>query len=400
MDINITKVLKWLILAFSICMFCYQAQIAIKKLLDSPVVDSTDMYNIADTQLPLITICARNQWNKTRLQDFGYLDKMGFLGGYDDYNKVFSWGAQHNYSFNEILEEFLNTKNYNTYVLKDEEYEPVNYRFEYRFYPKFGWCADVQSYTLDKTQDLNLNIKVNQFTDLFQDTYELNFEADIFLTDSTLRTKTSVYLQSHWGSSIIIENGWDYGYVVKVEQLSNFNPKKPKDCRQYTDQEYEETIQENLYDVFQPIINCVPPWVSIQDQCSGVINVTEETYREYFLSKEVFNTLESISYMVDYPAMKRCTKPCTVTRSNVLFVGKKMNDHESNSTLRLRFDNIVVHRTKMLAYGFSDFLIDLGSSLGLWFGLSVFGITDLGIGAVQLVKRIRVKPRLKKKLTI
>ena len=33
----------------------------------------------------------------------------------------------------------------------------------------------------------------------------------------------------------------------------------------------------------------------------------------------------------------------------------------------------------MLAYGFSGFLIDMGSSLGLWFGLSVFGITDLGV---------------------
>ena len=55
----------------------------------------------------------------------------------------------------------------------------------------------------------------------------------------------------------------------------------------------------------------------------------------------------------------------------------------------LEFDNLVVHRTKMLSYGFSDFLIDLGSSLGLWFGLSVFGITDLGIIAFQAAKKIR-----------
>jgi hypothetical protein len=55
----------------------------------------------------------------------------------------------------------------------------------------------------------------------------------------------------------------------------------------------------------------------------------------------------------------------------------------------LKFDELVVHRTKVLAYGFSEFLIDMGSNLGLWFGLSVLGITDLGIMAMQWFKKIR-----------
>ena len=58
-------------------------------------------------------------------------------------------------------------------------------------------------------------------------------------------------------------------------------------------------------------------------------------------------------------------------------------------SLMLKFDDLVVHRTKVLAYGFSDFLIDLGSSLGLWFGLSVFGITDLGMTAYQWIKKLK-----------
>ena len=395
MELSITRGLKWFILTFSFCMFCYQAQIAIKKLIDPPVVDLTDMHNIEDTKLPMITICARNQWNITRLRDFGYLDVTEFLSGNDLDNKVFAWGVQHNISFDKLLEEILNTDTNNTYELKEAEYEPVDHKFEYRFYPKFGWCVDVKNYTLPKTRDLKLDIEINQFIDIFKDTYRLNYKADLFLTDSRLRTKNSVYLQSHWGSSIIIENGWDYEFVIKVEQLSNFNPKKPKDCRDYADQEYEKDVQEKLYELYQPVFNCVPPWVSKQDQCSGIIIAEED-----FLPNEVYNTFQSISNMVDYPAIKRCTKPCTITRSNVLLVGKKLNENNVSSTLRLQFDNLVVHRTKMLAYGFSDFLIDLGSSLGLWFGLSVFGITDLGIAALQLVKRMRLMPRKRKKLSI
>ena len=387
MELSVTKIFKWFILTFSFCMFCYQAQIAIKKLMDPPVVDSTDMHDIENTKLPMITICAKNQWNRTALNNSGYQDVIEFLGGYDEDNMVLAWGAQHNISFDELLEKVLNTETINTYKLKDEEFEPIDFDFEYRFYPKFGWCVDVQNYALTLTGDLKFDIEINQFIDIFKNTYRLNYEADIFLTDHRLRTKNSVYLQSHWGSSIIIENGWDYGFVIKVEQLSNLNPKKPSDCQDYIDQEYEETIKEKLYELFWPQYNCIPPWVSKQDQCSGVIKTTE-----YFSSNEIYNTFKSISEMVDYPAVKKCNKPCTITRSNVLLVGKKLNEKNVSSTLTLQFDNLVVHRTKMLAYGFSDFLIDLGSSLGLWFGLSVFGITDLSIGALQLLKRMRVMP--------
>ena len=63
-------------------------------------------------------------------------------------------------------------------------------------------------------------------------------------------------------------------------------------------------------------------------------------------------------------------------------------------SLTLKFDDLVVHRTKVLAYGFSDFLIDLGSSLGLWFGLSVFGITDLGMTAYQWIKKLKRETKL------
>ena len=47
----------------------------------------------------------------------------------------------------------------------------------------------------------------------------------------------------------------------------------------------------------------------------------------------------------------------------------------------------MVHRQKYLAYGSYEFLIDVGSSLGLWLGLSVFGITDLGVDLVLYVRK-------------
>ena len=410
MKISIIKVSKWFILTFSFCMFWYQFQIAISKLIDPPVAETADIFNIADTKLPMITICARNQWNQTSLQNFGYFDNMEFLagfGGFEEDDYVFAWGAQHNLSYVQLLDGVLNIDTNNPYEVmkpedKDYESEPIVY--ETRFYPKFGLCADIQDYRLTKNGDVLLDIEVNMFQQFFDNAYDLyrnNFTAQIFLTDMQLRTKTSLHLQSHWGSSINIENGWDYQYVVKVEHLSIFNPKKPANCREYVDEEYEGTVQEKLHDLFHPLIDCVPPWVSEKDQCTGVINATEEVTDKYWYNTEVYDTFESISDMIDYPAQKRSTKPCTVTRSNVMKNAKKFTEKTLiSSMIRFQFDNLVVQRTKMLAYGFSDFLIDLGSSLGLWFGLSVFGITDLGIAALQFVKRMQVVKRRKKKIKI
>ena len=94
--------------------------------------------------------------------------------------------------------------------------------------------------------------------------------------------------------------------------------------------------------------------------------------------------------MDTFPAKETCTKQCTVTRVNIQDNGKE-DGKWIGPFLKLKFDNRVVYKTKVLGYGFSDFLIDMGSSLGLWFGLSVFGITDFGILAWQSVKKLNQK---------
>ena len=53
---NATKSIKFFILAFSTFMFTYQTLVAIHKLTNQPVVDSTERLNIKDMDNLLITI--------------------------------------------------------------------------------------------------------------------------------------------------------------------------------------------------------------------------------------------------------------------------------------------------------------------------------------------------------
>ena len=253
---------------------------------------------------------------------------------------------------------------------------------ENRFYPKFGKCKDFSDYTI--MEELTLQVYIDK-TSFF--TISKHPEAEVFLTDKKLRTRSIVHKPSHWGPSITIKHGTNYNILVKVEQISNFDPKNPDNCQEYTNGEFENCVDEELQDFWKPIIGCNPPWSSHQYQCNGVWNSSEFNH---ILYNRTYDTVNSINFMGSYPAKRRCKIPCIETRVNfILSRVTKSNGLYLPSILTLTFDEKVVHKEKVLAYGFSGFLIDMGSSLGLWFGLSVWSIKDFSILLIQSVQKIR-----------
>ena len=53
----------------------------------------------------------------------------------------------------------------------------------------------------------------------------------------------------------------------------------------------------------------------------------------------------------------------------------------------------------VLAYGFDDLLVEIGSSLGLWLGLSVVGMFDVFVPSFAWLKKA-CKARVRKKPTV
>ena len=370
---NIIRALKCIILAISLTMFFYQAQIAVNKYLIPPVVDSTDYLNIADIEPPLITICPKSQLeNWEKLEKLGYDYTKHLLRGEDRKNNITAWGAQYNMTFEELIEEIVDLeKDYPKLEFRMNNGPWLRADYERRFYPMYGRCIDFSNYTL--TRDLEFKI-------FFKNIFSIGSisDAEIFLTDKKLRTRNTVHKPSHWGPSISIKTNGLQDYLVKVEQLSSLDPRNPEDCKEYTDDEFERCVDDELQDLWKPFIGCNPPWLSPQDQCNGMLNTSDVNNLIYNKTSE---TIDNILSMRNYAAKERCTKPCLVTRLNFFKNGERFS--LGPGRLNLVFDDIVVKKTKMLTYNFSNFLVDIGSSLGLWFGLSVFGITDFGILILQ-----------------
>ena len=51
-------------------------------------------------------------------------------------------------------------------------------------------------------------------------------------------------------------------------------------------------------------------------------------------------------------------------------------------------NKIKLSSTKVLAYDFSQLLVEIGSSLGLWLGLSVVGMLDVVVLIVLRIKKL------------
>jgi hypothetical protein len=220
-----------------------------------------------------------------------------------------------------------------------------------------------------------------------------DFQAEVFLTDKTLKTLSTVYTPSHHGSSIIISSRKVHTYVVNIKILSNQNPKNPWDCEEYTNDEYDICVDKILQNIWKPIVNCNPPWLSLHNQCTGILNVSDITAKVLFNQPD-FYSIFKLERMETFLAMEKCKKPCSITRSLIFEKGYSfIEKYNRKSRLQLLFEKQVVHKTKILGYGFSNFLIDMGSSVGFWFGLSVFGLIDLGIATLNWFKSLSGKAK-------
>ena len=363
-----------LLLVFSFLMFIWQTSVAIMNLMDPAVVDSTEILSMADLEPPLITICPIGQWNTTLLWKNGYLSKRHLLLGYESLRTVslVGWGAKHNLTFAEMVGKVTNFNLSNTkFIVEIDNKRILDFHYEIKFYPGYGYCFDFVN--LPATGKLQISLKETD--------YKIS---NVYITDRKLKTRNTFFKESLWGSKIVLKRDQAQEYIVKVNQLSNFDPRNPDNCKEYENDDYEVCVDDELQKVFKPLINCNPPWLSSKDQCDGVMNNTTETV--YSLGIKTHETVDGIENMKTYPAKRNCMKACTVIQPNIYYGNEEKDDWLESTTLKLIFTDQVVYTTKVLAYGPSTFLIDMGSSLGLWFGLSVFGITDLGITAFQWVK--------------
>ncbi len=357
-------------MVFSTYNFADQVMKAIEKIRNPPTVDSTIMKPIDDVDLPIVTICPTNQTNSELLDKFyGNKNPNAMLAGKALCNgkPCLSWGNHLNMSHKKLLHKVYNSK-----LAKDFKIENLRPKRQLSgslvFLPRFGYCREIFNYSTS-----NIRIKnYNNVTDI-----------RIFITDKTYRSYTSLDYSSHNGQGLEINNiDGVYRVNVKMKVVSSCQIVSPMEL------DYQECVNEILERDIGAYIGCLPPWMAEFNQCNS-------TYPDD-LPKKIPNYLDYVHnpvHLKNTIGEIECKKACRTTNNFVsvrdirydeTFLGSKGS---RSGRVFIDFDEQVEVTEKIFNYSTYNFIIDVGSSLGLWFGLSVFGIYDL---VIEIFKFVRI----------
>ena len=335
-------------------MFILQLKTAVEKLYNPLVVESTKYLGIADIEKPMITFCPRKQFNNSN-KYFKYSSDL-FHGRWSK-NET-SWGGHVNISYEQMLKAVYR-KNVQNILIKDYLYR--DYQLNTRMHPMNGFCYDLTRYSTATETTFSL--------ELSEPPYKLP-TMDIFITDGKLKKYGGVYHSSHLESKISIDYEQEKEFEVVVKIKSFYDPRNPDACHDYKEDEYYDCVDREAQNVFKPHLGCNPPWLSPRDECKGVLlgeemrNITDDL----IYGTGVFTKIQE---QKEFNHERKCLKPCNITTSYIKF--RETRKAMIDTVVVLNFRSEVEYRSKELAYEFYDFLIDVGSSLGLWLGLSVTG---------------------------
>ena len=130
-------------------------------------------------------------------------------------------------------------------------------------------------------------------------------------------------------------------------------------------------------------MNCIPPWLSSKNQCFMNIELNNQTEKD-IKTMILHNFTSPIENALPTKAEKSCKSHCRKMTNTVTL---RTEHKELHSYLIIRFKNPVKVGKKTIVYTWFNFIVDIGSSLGLWLGLSALGITDLMIEAYMVAKK-------------
>ena len=351
---------RFIIICFSVGMFCFQFNIAMNNILEPPVIDTTYYKSIGEVELPLITVCPTNQTNLAALKEFGYKVELDLLAGLvlkkqQEVTRplmITSWGGFQNISFKDLLKQNFFDK---TAWIDNKEIVTKSLVFITRY----GFCIELS----DQSADFDISISADRAEDP---------SLIVFITDRNFRSYFSLDYSSNKGRTLDIEKDEIGMFDVDIEIISSCNimSRESLDSKD----KYKKCVDDQIQKEIGVPLGCIPPWMSSSNHCNG-------TYAQNWIDSQIadFNKkfvekpYSPYSLIQNTEIEKKCRKYCSATIASV-HTREKKRTTEFESEIRIAFNQQVKVTEKIFNYGPFQFVIDVGSSVGLWLGLSVLGI--------------------------
>ena len=318
----------------------------------------------------IIAVCKINGFDYKQAALLGYNSKTDFLLGDAGNTSIFSWsGLDANLTYTEI----------ETAVFKFDRDNVIfehNVTNEIKLVIKHGMCKLLkvipkEHIMIEIKQELEAIITISDpsFSSYFQLSDDLTTGERIFIkaTSKSKRSRYKIQLEEHIRET----------YDATCANYPTARYDKFEDCIAH---EYEEQIMSEL--------GCMIPWMSSNKQCSGLV---KRLPKHESLVRYLISTIYAI-YSDKGIVSAICLPPCTIRSVHSTFLTSFSVPNMRRNQIHLNFQPAINVRKVVLAYDLGALLVEVGSCLGLWLGLSVIGVYETIVYALwhllKMFKRI------------
>ena len=360
----------------ALAVFTYQMVQAVARYTSFSSIASLGTRVITDATLPDIYVCQEGQNVSAvlneHLYDFGMED---FLAGQIFGYSGLTWNGYKNVSYESILSQMQPERE--TFLVEGKPRENwKNFSNMKQVFTAFnGFCTKIRVNTTGIPPD-----------DLFVVSFYAKNDksVQVIVADTGSAPYYMINTDTLAGDAVAFEQGFAKYYTINFEEM--VWREENLECTNYGQGSAYQSYAECVSSEQQPYLGCKVPWLSAPDDpsiCKGLISPgyemknTFETFRQQLWDKVKMSDLVSHT--------SACRRPCLELRAQARL--KTREKSEPNwSVVFLNFQKTVKVTMNKKAYGIFDLLVEIGSSLGLWVGLSALGLFDFLLQAAELCK--------------
>ena len=353
--------------------FVYQMKFSAEKFIDRPVVQKTMTKRFHSSPKPTIYVCQENQFDLDNSKSLGYRSKTRLLSGDLIGSDTISWNGKYgNQTFNEV-QNIIFSHDYKDFVYQtaDNGVEDTwrDAVAEEIFEIRFGLCKK------SKKTKKGMNFRVTKNSFLYIDDPEKTM--DFRISSSSTKFKFGPTTNNRF-------DGHLYQVQIILHDSSIFDGVT---CTNYAakNSTYGQCIQNELKQEMESWYGCLAPWFSQNSGPMCEVNTTikkqDSAYKEYH------KLVKGLEMDISEP----CLPPCITMTWQVKELYHASLE-EKYAWFELEFvDDVIVH-VDMEAYDIFNLIVDLGSALGLWLGLSALCIFDLILEiSVTMINRLKIE---------
>ena len=339
----------------SIGIFFYQMKQAVTKYLEFPIVNKKSTVNIQKVQQPALYICCQNQYDYEKGEELGYgRNNSNIFKGRLENDTISFSSANGNKSFDDILKL--------TYNYSYEDFYINTFETKKVFIQPDGVCRKLLNYDYIS----NLQIQTKQ-------------HIRIHIVDSNTDNDVRIEASEVYGGPLeLIPQMNIEKYELKVFQIQlkiQHDLKDGDTCTDYAkmNSSYQKCFEDLLEMKLQTVLDCVPPWMPLRyhNVCNkSIASLNKSTLNEYYTDMTDFFVRRNVDML------NECKIPCRRTSMFVKNLYYKSNFPNSGK-IHMQFNPIVEVNKEMYSYDEFALIVELGSALGLWIGLSALHCVDL-----------------------